>query len=117
MNKYQLKNINSRVRKKYSRIRGLFNILCRSIREKINKGMDNDILPLVIAPLIFISFAALEWWSWYLDVSIPSPILIIIVATGLGALCYIYELLERKETADKKERIGVTADHKHPELH
>jgi hypothetical protein len=50
-------------------------------------------------------------------VSIPSPILIIIIATGLGALCYIYELLERKETADKKERIGVTADHKHPELH
>ncbi|MER2512978.1 MAG: hypothetical protein ABTQ25_11295 [Nitrosomonas ureae] len=117
MKKYQLKNIKPRVRKKYSRIRSLFNILCQSIREKINKGMDNDILPLIIAPLIFISFAGLEWCSWYLDVPVPSPILLIIVITGLGALCYIYELLERKEPTNKKERVGVTTDHKHPKLH
>jgi hypothetical protein len=117
MNKYQLKNIKPRARKKYFRIRSLFYILCQSIREKINKGMDNDILPLIIAPLIFISFAGLEWCNWYLDVSVPSSILIIIVITGLGALCYIHELLERKEPTSKKERVGVTTDHKRPELY
>ncbi len=117
MNKYQLKNIKLRVSKKYFRISSLFNILCQGIREKINKGVDNDILPLIIAPLIFISFAGLEWWSWYLEVSIPSPILLIIVVTGLGILCYINELLDRRESVDRKERVGVTTDHKHPELH
>ncbi|MDE2389314.1 MAG: hypothetical protein KGN35_09595 [Betaproteobacteria bacterium] len=84
-------------------------------QEKINKILDNDVLPLIIAPTIFIIFAGLEWWRWYLEIPTPIPLLLTIIAVGLGAYCF-YKLLGYKKRGNLQKNLQ-TALNRHPELH
>ncbi len=84
-------------------------------QERINKILDNDVLPLIIAPTIFIIFAGLEWWRWYLEIPTPVPLLLTIIALGLGAYCF-YKLFGHKKRENQPKDLRATLN-RHPELH
>ena len=84
-------------------------------QEKINQILDNDILPLIIAPSIFIIFAGLEWWRWYLEIPTPIPLLLTVTALGLGAYC-AYKLFGHKKREDLQKDLQTTLNRR-PELH
>ena len=77
--------------------------------------LDNDVLPLIIAPSIFLIFAGLEWWRWYLEIPTPIPLLLTIIALGLGVYCS-YKLLEHKKNGSRQKDLR-TSINRHPELH
>ncbi len=87
----------------------------RYLREKIYAVLDSDVLPLVIAPTIFILFVGLEWWHWYIELPTPSPILLTVIALGLGIYCF-FKLFGHKKIDHRQMTIRSNADH-HPELH
>ncbi|MBL0010633.1 MAG: hypothetical protein IPP22_05755 [Nitrosomonas sp.] len=83
----------------------------RLVQEKFVTVLDNDALPLVIAPVIFIILAGLEWWLWNLEISAPSPVLIATVAFGLGAYCS-YRLLGYGKYENKQgDRKATSSQH------
>lgn len=84
-------------------------------QEKINQILDNDVLPLIIAPSIFIIFAGLEWWRWYLEIPTPIPLLLTIIALGLGTYCF-YKLFGHKKREELQKDLQATLN-RHPELH
>lgn len=77
--------------------------------------MDNDVVPLVIAPIIFILFAGLEWWHWYLGLQTPYPALITITALALAIFCF-YKRRDRKMYEDEQIDASRGVD-RHIELH
>lgn len=83
----------------------------RLIQEKVDTILDNDVLPLVIAPVIFIALAGLEWLLWNLEISTPSPVLLATIAFGFGAYCS-YKLLGYRKSEDKQASAS-----QHPKLH
>jgi hypothetical protein len=87
----------------------------RYMREKIYAILDNGALPLVIAPAIFILFVGLEWWHWYIELPTPSPILLTIIAMGVGIYCF-FKLSGHKKFYDRQMAARPSPDH-HPELH
>ena len=87
----------------------------RLIQEKFDTILDNDALPLVIAPVIFIVLAGLEWWLWNLEISTPSPVILATIAFGLGAY-WSYKLLGYGKCAVKQKDMQVTTS-QHPKLH
>ncbi|MXS83051.1 hypothetical protein ABD07_08045 [Nitrosomonas oligotropha] len=115
MPKLRLKIIKQKVEKQSSQSRNLLKNINCFVSEKINKLLDNDVLPLIIAPSIFLIFAGLEWWRWYLEIPTPIPLLLTIIALGLGVYCS-YKLLghKRNESKQKDLRAGIN---QHPELH
>ncbi len=92
----------------------LRNINCFAL-EKINKILDNDVLPLIIAPSIFLIFAGLEWWRWYLEIPTPIPLLLTIIALSVGVYCS-YKLLGHKKNESRQKDLR-TSINQHPELH
>ncbi|MBL8499003.1 MAG: hypothetical protein LZF64_05300 [Nitrosomonas sp.] len=115
MPKLRLKIIKQKVKKQPLQSRNLLkNINCFAL-EKINKILDNDVLPLIIAPSIFMIFAGLEWWRWYLEIPTPIPLLLTIFALGLGIYCS-YKLLGHRKNENKQQDLPSTID-QHPELH
>jgi hypothetical protein len=71
------------------------------IHEKIQKILDNDALPLIITPPIFVAFVSLEWWHWYQKMPTPSPILLTLIALGLSVYCF-YKFIAYKKRSKKR---------------
>ena len=115
MPKLRLKIIKQRAKNRPSDTSNSLRNSGRLIQEKFDTILDNDALPLVIAPVIFIALAGLEWWLWNLEISTPSPILLAIIAFGLGAY-WSYKLLGYGKCADKQKDMQVTIS-QHPKLH
>jgi len=115
MPKLRLRIIKQRAKNRPSHTSYFFRNISRLIREKIDTILDNDALPLVIAPVIFIVLAGLEWWLWNLKISMPSPVLLATIAFCLGAYCS-YKLLGYGKYDDKQRDLKETTSH-HPELH
>ena len=115
MPKLRLTVIKPRTKKHSSQTDNLLNIASRFTQEKINKLLDNDVLPLIIAPSIFVIFAGMEWWRWYLEIPTPIPLLLTIIALGLGVYCS-YKLLGHKRNESKQKDLR-TSINQHPELH
>lgn len=58
------------------------------VRKRIYSLLDNDVLPLAIAPVIFLMLTGLEWWRWHNSgMQPPSPVLLTIVALAMGIYC------------------------------
>ena len=76
--------------------------------------LDNDVLPLIIAPSIFMAFTGLEWWRWYLEIPSPSPIFLTVIAIGLGLYCS-YKLMGYKKHNDEWKTLQTPAN-RHSEL-
>ena len=115
MPKLRLKIIKPKPKKYPTHVNNFF-IDCRQyIYGKINKLIDSDILPLVIAPSIFILLTALEWWYWYLEIPTPSPILLTIFALLIGAFC-AYKLFWQKRNTNHPHRLHPTIE-RHSRLH
>jgi RsiW-degrading membrane proteinase PrsW (M82 family) len=115
MPKLRLKIIKSRPQKHPTRANNFF-IKCRQyIHQKLNKLIDSDILPLIIAPSIFILLTALEWWYWYLEIPTPSPILLTIIAFFIGAFC-AYKLFWQKKNTNDPHQLHPTIE-RHTRLH
>ena len=87
----------------------------RFVQERIHKMLDNDVLPLIIAPSIFVIFAGLEWWRWYLEIPTPIPLLLTAIALGLGAYCF-YKLFGHKKREDLQRNLQAALN-RHSELH
>ncbi len=115
MLKLRLKFIKQRAKNHPSHTRNSLRNSGRLIQEKFDTILDNDALPLVIAPAIFIVLAGLEWWLWNLEISTPSPVLLATIAFGLGAY-WSYKLLGYEKCVDKQKDIHV-ATSQHPKLH
>ena len=115
MPKLRLKIIKQRAKNRPSHTDNSLRNSVRLIQEKFDTILDNDALPLVIAPVIFIVLAGLEWWLWNLEISTPSPVLLAIIAFGLGAY-WSYKLLGYGKCADKQKGMQVTTS-QHPKLH
>lgn len=115
MPKLRLKIIKQKTEKQSLQSRNLLrNINCFAL-EKINKILDNDVLPLIIAPSIFLIFAGLEWWRWYLEIPTPIPLLLTIIALSVGVYCS-YKLLGHKKNESRQKDLR-TSINQHPELH
>lgn len=71
------------------------------VRKRIHSLLGSDILPLVIAPAIFLIFTGLAWGHWYSEMPIPSPVLLTIVALALGVYCF-YRLFSHKRYQNKR---------------
>lgn len=115
MPKLRLTIIKPRTKKHSSQTDNLLNIASRFVPEKIHKMLDNDVLPLIIAPSIFLIFAGLEWWRWYLEIPTPIPLLLTIIALGVGVYCS-YKLLGHKKNESRQKDLR-TSINQHPELH
>ena len=115
MPKLRLKIIKQKVGKQSLQSRNLFKNINCFVLEKIHKMLDNDVLPLIIAPSIFLIFAGLEWWRWYLEIPTPIPLLLTIIALGLGVYCS-YKLLGHKKNESRQKDLR-TSINQHPELH
>lgn len=87
----------------------------RIIQERIHKILDSDVLPLIIAPSIFMIFAGLEWWRWYLEIPTPIPLLLTVFALGLGVYCS-HKLFEHKKHENRQKDLRSHIN-RHPELH
>ena len=85
-----------------------------TLREKFYSIMDNDVLPLIVAPAIFIIFVGLEWWQWYREMPTPSPILLTVIGLGVGVYCF-YKLAENKKY-ENTHITGTSDIDRHPEL-
>jgi hypothetical protein len=115
MPKLRLKIIKQKMEKQSPQSGNLLrNINCFAL-EKINKILDNDVLPLIIAPSIFLIFAGLEWWRWYLEIPTPIPLLLTIIALSVGVYCS-YKLLGHKKNESRQKDLR-TSINQHPELH
>jgi hypothetical protein len=115
MPKLRLKITKQRANKHSSQTYNFLNDTNRFTQEKFHKILDNDVLPLIIAPSIFIIFAGLEWWRWYLEIPTPIPLLLTIIALSLGVYCS-YKLLGHKKNGDRQKDLRTTIN-QHPELH
>lgn len=114
MPKLRLKIVKQRAKNRPSHARNLLHSAGRLIQEKINMILDSDVLPLIIAPSIFMIFAGLEWWRWYLEIPSPSPIFLTVIAIGLGLYCS-YKLMGYKKHEDERKTPQTPAD-PHSEL-
>ena len=65
-----------------------FRDIAQFIQRKAKNILDNDALPLILTPPIFIAFVSMEWWHWYQNMLTPSPILLTIIALGLSVYCF-----------------------------
>ena len=115
MLKLRLKIIKQKVKNPPSHTSNFLRHSGRLIQEKFDTILDNDALPLVIAPVIFIVLAGLEWWLWNLEISTPYPVLLATIAFGLGAY-WSYKLLGYGKCVDKQKDIHATTS-QHPKLH
>lgn len=115
MPKLRLRITKQRTQKTPLQKYSLLKEICAFAQEKINRILDNDVLPLIIAPSIFIIFAGLEWWRWYLEIPTPIPLLLTAIALGLGAYCF-YKLLGYRRKEDLQKDLQSVLN-RHPELH
>lgn len=115
MPKLRLKIIKQKPQKSPTQIYNFLKDIRGFTQEKINQILDNDVLPLIIAPSIFIIFAGLEWWRWYLEIPTPIPLLLTIIALGLGAYCF-HKLFGHKKH-ENRQKDFQTHINRHPELH
>ncbi|WP_394809228.1 hypothetical protein [Nitrosomonas sp.] len=115
MPKLRLKITTQRAKNRSSRTTNFLHNSGRLIQEKFDTILDNDALPLVIAPVIFIVLAGLEWWLWNLEISTPYPVLLATIAFGLGAY-WSYKLLGYGKCGDKQKDIQTTTS-RYPKLH
>lgn len=115
MPKLRLKIIKPRSKKYTTQENNFFINYRRYINQKINKLIDSDVLPLIIAPAIFILITALEWWYWYLEIPTPSPILLTVIALLIGAYC-AYKLFWQRKNTDQAGQLHPTID-QHTRLH
>jgi hypothetical protein len=115
MPKLRLKITRQRTQETPMQSHSLIKEICEFAQEKINRILDNDVLPLIIAPSIFIIFAGLEWWRWYLEIPTPIPLLLTVIALGLGAYCF-YKLFGHKRKEDLQKNLQAALN-RHPELH
>ena len=115
MFKLRLKIIKQKVKSHPSHTSNFLRNSGRLIQEKFDTILDNDALPLVIAPVIFIVLAGLEWWLWNLEISSPSPVILATIAFGLGAY-WSYKLLGYGKYVDKQKNIHATTN-QNPKLH
>lgn len=109
MPKLHLKIVKQRTKNRPSHTSNFLRNIGRLIQEKIDTIMDNDALPLVIAPVIFIVLASLEWWLWNLEVSTPSPVLLVTIAFGSGAYCS-YKLFGYGKCENKQVDMQATTN-------
>ena len=115
MPKLRLKIVKQKMQKYPTQTHGLLKDMHGFAQEKINQILDNDVLPLIIAPSIFIVFAGLKWWRWYLEIPTPIPLLLTVIALFLGAYCF-YKLFGHKKKEDLQKNLQATLN-RHPELH
>ncbi len=115
MQRLRFRIIKKRTNSYQSITSNLYQKLNQYIRERIHMILDNDILPLVIAPAIFMIFVGLEWWHWYIELPTPSPVFSTITAFGLVAYCF-YKFFGHKKYESKQNVIRPGID-RHPELH
>lgn len=64
--------------------------------------LGSDALPLIVAPAIFVIFAGLGWWFWYVALPTPSAILPAIAVLGLTTYCF-YSLFGRHKKHETKQ--------------
>lgn len=114
MPKLRLKIIKQKAKNRPSHTNNFIRNSGRLIQEKFDIILDNDILPLVIAPVIFIILAGLEWWLWNLEISTPYPVLLATIAFGLGAY-WSYKLLGYGECVNKQRDMQATTS-QYPKL-
>ncbi|MBX3616689.1 hypothetical protein [Nitrosomonas sp.] len=100
MPKLRLKIITPRSKKYTAQTNNFLPNCKRYIQQKINKLIDSDALPLIIAPSIFILITALEWWYWYLEIPTPSPVFLTVIALFIGAYC-VYKLFWQRKNTDQ----------------
>lgn len=115
MPKLRLKIIKQRAKNHPSHTSKFLRNAGRLIQEKFDTILDSDVLPLVIAPVIFIILAGLEWWLWNLEISTPYPVLLATIAFGLGAY-WSYKLLGYGKCVNKQKDMQATTS-QHPKLH
>ena len=63
----------------------------QTLDEEISKTIGDDAAPYILAPVVSIAFAGLEWWRWHMETP-PSPIILTLVACVITAVS-IYKLL------------------------
>ncbi len=115
MPKLHLKVIKPKTKMYSPKTDSFLNNASRFVQEKIHRMLDNDVLPLIIAPSIFLIFAGLEWWRWYLEIPTPIPLLLTIIALSLGVYCS-HKLLGYKRNENRQKNLR-TSINQHPELH
>lgn len=76
----------------------------RRIHKNIKRTLNNDTIPLIITPFIFVAFVGLQWWHWYIKLPTPSPVLLSVTALGLSIYC-LYKFAARKKRTVKQESI------------
>lgn len=115
MPKLRLKIIKPKAKSRPSHPSNFLRNSGRLIQEKFDTILDNDALPLVIAPVIFIVLAGLEWWLWNLEIFTPYPVLLATIAFSLGAY-WSYKLLGYGKCVDKQKDMQATTS-QHSKLH
>lgn len=103
----RLKIVKQKTKNRPSHTSNFLRNIGRLIQKKLDTVLDNDALPLVIAPVIFIALASLEWWLWNLEISTPSPVLLATIAFSSGAYCS-YKLFGYGKCEDKQ---ATTSQH------
>lgn len=87
----------------------------RYFGKNIYSILGSDALPLIVTPAIFVIFAGLGWWFWYVALPRPSAILPAIAVLCLTTYCFynLFWRYKKHETEQNAIRLSTERMRKH----